>query len=174
MKFASSALVTIAILAPSLSLTAQETEPAPSSLAEEMSALNVTMKEIAALLEKHVAGQETDLLIKRVDLANRALISRREELGQARAEVTRLSEEVEPMRVNLEAWQEDMDRANVDDEVRKNMRFEMERAEKRLEPLEARRKELERQVIELENEVMAHEEDMRILEDVLDERLGLR
>ncbi len=132
------------------------------------------MKQIAGLLERHVAGQEVDLLIQRVDLANRTLISRREELAKARAEVARLAEEAGPMRSTLEEWQEGMSRADVNQEIKDNMRFEMARLERRLEPLESRRKDLERRILELENAVMTHEEDMEILEGVLDQRLGLR
>ncbi len=163
-----------AILAPALDLTAQVAEPAAGGLEAEMKALNVTMKQIAGLLAKHVAGQETELLIQRVELANRALISRREELAGTRAEVARLSEEEAPLRLNIEAYQEGMSRAGATHEVKETLRGEVARLEKRLQPLESRRKELERRVIELENLVLTHEEDMRVLEDVLDERLGLR
>ncbi len=174
MKHAAPVLVLTAILAPVFYLTAQEAESAPGSLEAEMKALNVTMKEIAALLQKHVAGQETELLIQRVELANRALISRREELAETRAEVGRLSEEEAALRINIESYREGLSQADVSQEMKDNVLGEVKRLEKRLESLEARRKDLERRMMVLENEVATYEEDMRILESVLDERLGLR
>ncbi len=174
MKHAAPVLVLTAILAPVFYLTAQEAESAPGSLEAEMKALNVTMKEIAALLQKHVAGQETELLIQRVELANRALISRREELAETRAEVGRLSDEEAPLRINIESYREGLSQADVSQEIKDNVLGDVERFEKMLEPLEARRKDLERRMMVLENEVATYEEDMRILESVLDERLGLR
>ena len=49
---------------------AQEPAPAEVTLPQELARLNLTLEKIASLLEQQMQGQETSLLIKRLELSS--------------------------------------------------------------------------------------------------------
>lgn len=169
-----SATLVVAFLAllsiPVFYLNAQEPDAAPRTLQQEMGEINLSLKEIAALLKKHVEGQNVDLLIKRIELNNRTLNSKRGLLSTAQGKTVDLREESNMLTRQLEALERSMENA---EEVDPYMGREEDMIEQRLKDVSERRQDLEREIVLLENDVMSEEEDMRILKSVLDERLGL-
>lgn len=150
---------------------AQEPAKVEASLQEQLARLNVTMQEIVTLLEQQVEGQETSLLIKRVELSGRALIAKKERLRKARSEAARLEEEEESLAPMLEAVEEELSEAN---ETGAFSKMQLTQLEQRLKSVQRMRQELARELMVLENEVSTAEEDVEVIEAVLDERLGLR
>lgn len=149
--------------------SAQELATPERTLQQEMSQLNLTLKEIVALLKQHVDSQEADLLIKRVDLNSRTLTSKREFLRNAKTQVVDLREEENMLTQTLESFENMKPNEDVDS----YMEIEKSRIEQRIKALQERWQDLEREIVVHENVVMSEEENMRILKDVLDERLGL-
>ena len=168
-------LIVMAAVAGAGPLCSQEPPAAEPTLQEEIARLNLTMRDIVALLEKQVDGQETSLLIKRIELSSQTLSSKQEALRDARADVMRLGEEETLMARRIELVGEALDsRETAGDEVNPYELMQLEQMEAELKSVERRRQDLSREIMELENDVASGEEDMRILKAVLDDRLGLR
>lgn len=155
---------------------AQEPSPEPPSLQQEIARLNVTLKEIAGLLAKQLEGQETDLLIRRIELGSRSLEPRKERLRLAKASLTDLQGEEKNLVRTLEIMEEQrskqLDAGGGESEPWETL--QLQQMEDRVETVKRRQQELKREILELENDVAAREEDMRLLEQVIDSRLGLR
>ena len=158
------------------SVQAQEPASEPPGLQQEVARLNGTMKEIVRLLEKQIEGQETDLLIRRSQLSNRSLGPAKERLRQARVDLTRLDDEETSYAQAMEMYESERPqlRDATDPEEARRMAAQVEQMKERLEVLETRRQELKREIAELENGVLSREQDMRLLEELIDARLGLR
>ncbi len=145
--------------------------PAETSLAAELARLSSSMREIVKLLERQVEGQETSLLIKRVELSGRTLIAKKERLHKARSEAVSLGEQEEGLARLLETLGSELSET-AEDDAQQQMQLDM--MEQQLRSVKRRRQDLERELMVLENEVAIEEEDMEVFEAVLDERLGLR
>ena len=141
------------------------------SLPDQIGQLNATMREILQLLKQQVEGQETSLLIKRVELTSQTVHAKRELLRKNRAELNRLEEEETSMVTMLEAIEQ---QASEDSENEAFQRLHWTQMEQRLKSVKKRRQDLEGELAVLENEVRIADEDLEILESILDERLGLR
>ncbi len=150
---------------------AQESALVETSIPEELARLNLTMQEIVKLLKQQVEGQDTSLLIKRVELSGRTLIAKKERLRKVKSEAADLEEEEESLTQLLEAFEQQLSEM-TENEVHQQM--QMGSMEQRLKSVKRRRQELARELMVLENDVATGEEDMAVLEAVLDERLGLR
>ena len=155
-------------------LTAQEPAAAESTLLGEAVKLNRTLAQIASLLEKHVESRDTELLIKRIELSSGRLGPMKERLRQARAELTNLGDEEVHLVGMLEAQKEEAARKGEAAEANLYEAVQLEQIELRLEALPERKRELGREILELENDVAVQEEDLKVLEDAIDSRLGLR
>ncbi len=150
---------------------AQESAPAEATLPAELARLNSTMQEIVKLLKQQIEGQESGLLIKRIELSGRTLIAKKERLRKVRSEAASLEEEEESLVQYLEAVEQELAEATENDA---HQQMQLMTMEQRLKYAKRRRQELARELMVLENDVAAEEEDMEILEAALDERLGLR
>lgn len=155
-------------------LTAQEPAPAETTLLDEARQMNKTLAQISKLLQKHVEAQDTDLLIKRFELSGRSLIPQKERLREARESVADLDPEEANLLGVLEAREEELARKGVDAESEPFHDMQTDQMERRIEAIGKRRQSLAREIMVLENEVAAQEEDLALLEDAIDSRLGLR
>lgn len=155
-------------------LIAQEPAPAETTLLEEATQLNRTLAQIASLLQKHVESQDSELLIKRIELSGRRLIPMKERLRKANTELADLESQEADIVGMLEAQKEEMARDGGAAEADPYQVMSMEQMERRVEAIPGKTQELAREIMELENDVAVHEEDLKILEEVIDARLGLR
>ncbi len=148
-------------------------EPAPTeaTVQQELAVLNRTMKELASLLEQQLHGQETSLLIKRVELSSRTLIAEQERLRKVRSEAAKLAEQEVSFARLLEAIEQEQSETA---EAEGYEQSQVEQMELRLNSVKRRRQDMERELMVLENVVATAEADMEMLEAILDERLGLR
>ena len=150
---------------------AQESAAVEPSLPEQLARLNSTMQEIVTLLKQQIEGQETSLLIKRVELSGRTLIAKKERLRKARSEAANLEDEEASLAPMLEAIEQELAEATEDNAY---SQLHLTQMEQRLKSIKHRRQELAQTLMLLENDVSAEEEDMEVIEAVLDDRLGLR
>ena len=155
-------------------LMAQEPASVDKTLLDEATRMNQTLAQIASLLQKHVEAQDTDLLIKRFELSGRSLIPQKERLRKARESVADLDAEEADLAGVLEAQEEELASEGLDAESEPYHKLQVSQMERRVEAIQERRQTLAREIMELENEVAAREEDLAILRDAIDSRLGLR
>ena len=141
------------------------------SLQEQLVQLNATMREIATILQRQIEGEETNLLIKRIELSDRSLSSKKDRVRKMRGEAGNLKEKELSLAGALEAADEEFTDSLEIDRAQQVM---LEQLEERLQATKRRRQDLERELVVLESEVRVEEEDMEVLEAVLDDRLGLR
>ncbi len=150
---------------------AEEPAPAEATLRQELARLNQTMKEIVSLLEQQVHGQETSMLIKRVELSSRTLIAKQERLRKVRSEAAGLEEQEVSFARMLEMFEQEQSETA---EAEGFEQLQIEQMALQLKSVKRRRQDLERELMVLENDVATAEEDMEMIESVLDDRLGLR
>ena len=132
-------------------LTAQEPAAAEeTTLLEEAVRLNRTLAQIASLLQKQVKGQDTELLIQRIELSGRRLGPMKERLRQARSALTDLEDEELNLAGVLEAMREEMAREGEAEEAEPYQVMQLEQMERRAEAIPERRRELGREIMELE------------------------
>ncbi len=141
------------------------------SIQEQLALLNATMQDIAKILQRQIEGEETNLLIKRIELSDRSLSSKKDRLRKMRGEAGNLKEKEVSLAGALEAADEEFADSLEIDRAQQVM---LEQLEERLQATKRRRQDLERELVVLESEVRVEEEDMEVLEAVLDDRLGLR
>ena len=173
----SALIMTVAMsLATPLWVAAEEPRTAETEVGQELARLNLVIQEIASLLRKQVEGQETDLLIQRLELSQRTLDASRQRLRNARALLAEVELEEASLARRLEAHQEAVSKQESEGLSEPNP-FELLLADEMELEIEAKRsqqRELAREIIELENEVAVREEDQDLIEEVVDARLGLR
>ena len=163
-------IMPILLLAPTVT-NADETVAAGASLQEHLAQLNVTMREIATLLQRQVEGDETNLLIKRIELSDRSLSSKKDRLQKLREAAANLKEKEISLAGALEAAEQEVNESLENDGMQQVM---LEQLEERWQSVKRRRQDHEREVTVLESEVRVEEDDVRVLESILDDRLGVR
>ncbi len=164
-------IASILLLLPTTAMSADETVAADASLQEHFAQLNATMQEIVTLLQRQVEGDETNLLIKRIELSDRSLSAKKDRLQKLRGEVANLKEK----EISLSGALEAAEQASTESlETGGAQQVMLDQLENRVQSVTRRRQDLERELVVLENEVRVEEDDMDVLEAVLDERLGLR
>jgi flagellar biosynthesis chaperone FliJ len=160
-------------LIPAAPATAQTaTDPAPK-LVKEVAALRKTLEEAVALLDRALAHQRTELLLKRLDLKERRVVPLESELRSARDALDASGNEVEQFEQMLDEAEQQIseeirdgaDRENSESRVLKqNLEQALAHVRRNLESDEDR-------VRRLEDELAERLEEIEILEDSLQERL---
>ncbi|MCP4659212.1 MAG: YbhB/YbcL family Raf kinase inhibitor-like protein [bacterium] len=169
------ALCGAAFLSPAL---AQEEEATASetTLAQELTKLNQTMREITELMRTYIARQEVDMIMKRIELHRRYLTPLEEELRRAKSTQENVEEELERMSVIIAEMEEELERDDSDglDPADGRAQQAVDRMELHLKLQKDRRWTLEQRIIELENDLTGRRQEMEALEEIADEQLGLR
>ncbi len=150
---------------------AQEPAETEVSVQDQLAQLNSTMQEIVTLLKQQVQGQETSLLIKRVELSGRALMAKKERVQKAKSQLSNLEDEEASLAPMLEAMEKELSETTDDSAF---SQLQTSQLEQRLKSIERKKRDLANELQTLENDVATEEEDMAVVEAVLDERLGLR
>ena len=164
-------IASILLLLPTTFTSADEAVAVDASLQEYFAQLNATMQEIVTLLQRQIEGDETNLLIKRIELSDRSLSAKKDRLRKLRGEAANLKEKELSLSGALEAAELELADSL---EVEGAQQVMLEQLEERVQSVKRRRQDLERELVVLENEVRVEEDDMEVLEAVLDDRLGLR
>ncbi len=170
-RTAAQIITSIMLAMPATHLGAEPSVAAEATAAQQLAQINATMREIVTLLERQIEGQETDLLIKRIELSSRGLAAKKERLRKLRATAADLDERQGSFARTLEASEQELSEAVEDNPLHE---VQLEQLRERLKSVADRQRDLERELVVLENEVRTEEEDMEVLEAVLDERLDLR
>lgn len=157
---------------PALPADTAATAPSGATLEEHLARLSGSLQEIVTLLERQVEGDETNLLIKRIELSDRSLAAKKERLRRMREEAANLQEKELSLSGILEASEEQEVAGTLEMDAAQQVM--LDQMEERVRSIARRRQDIERELAVLENEVRIEEEDMEILESVLDDRLGLR
>jgi len=166
----------VALSTASIALPQEPAPPQATDLAVSMAELNASMKQIASLLREHLDKQEADLLMKRMEFSSRALASQEQLLRSAVNDRDGLVQEMKELQLRLDQIQAESDRApgagarpSEDEFRRMSMEFELRQGLYK-EQLAA----AEQKVMELENDVMKYRDEIRIWQELVDARLGLR
>ncbi len=177
-RTASAALLAVlgaaAFLSPAL---AQEPATASATtLEQELTQLNQTMREIAELMRTYIARQEVDMILKRIELHRRYLNPLEEELRRTRSTKENMEEEIERMSAMIIEMEEQIAREDSDglDPADSPARQAIDRMELHLKLTKDRQWTLEQRVLSLENDLSSRRQEMEALEEIADEQLGLR
>jgi chromosome segregation ATPase len=145
-------------------------------LAQGVSELNRSMKEIAALLRQQLEKQQTDLLMKRLEISERALSAREQDLRSAESEKSGVSEGLKEIQARLDQLDDESDEASAGGLRRENpdvlrMRTELELQQKLLKD---RLSAVDQRALDLENDVADLREEIRGWKELVDRALGVR
>jgi len=166
----------VALSTASIALSQEPAAPPAADLAVSMAELNASMKQIASLLREHLDKQEADLLMKRMEFSSRALASQEQLLRSAVNDRDGLVQEMKELQLRLDQIRAESDRmpgagARPSEEELRRMSMEFElRQGLYKEQLAA----AEQKVMELENDVMKYRDEIRVWQELVDARLGLR
>lgn len=154
-------------------------EPTPvaaTALDAQMAELNRTVKRLVELVELLVEARQSELLVQRLEVADRELHPLEEQLREARSNRDRAEQFLTEARArldDLEGGDANSDPALTaipDDELRQlgdDLERQIRQAEQRVGDLEA-------EALRLGLEIQQRHQDRRALEELLDQRLGLR
>jgi hypothetical protein len=154
---------------------AAEPEPEPT-LQEEVARLNASLERIVQRMDEFLGGQQADLLMKRLEIHQSRLAPTEALLERSRRMLEDIGEELEIWKsrhaIMENDWEEQERSGNPPSDAEKermNMEFQSH-----YDLLLSRQEAEYRRSQELENDLAASREDMAILEEMLDEKLGLR
>jgi len=151
-----------------------QTPPDPAaSLVKEVEALRKTVEEAVTLLDRALAHQRTEILLKRLDLKERRVVPLESELRHARDGQAASRNELERFEQMIEEIEQRISeeiRSGVDPEESENriMKGDLEQA---LAHVRRNVESDEDRVRRLEDELAERLEEIEILEDSLQERL---
>ena len=161
---------------PAAAQEAPPATPAPGGLEEQVAQLNHSLDRIASMLEQVLDVQQADLLMKRLQLLQARLAPGERDLTRAVEDYSDREEESVALRDRWKAMEAqireeekagDPDAARDLEMIRLDFEAQTASVQRRLDAAYLR-------VQELENGLAASREDIAILEELLDERLGLR
>jgi len=163
-------LLSQTLAAPALAQPAPDTAP---DLVKEVEALRKTVEEAVALLDRAVAHQRTEILLKRLDLKERRVVPLESELRHARDGLAASRNETERFEQMIEETEHriaEETRSGVDPDESEN-RILKDDLEQALAHVRRNVEADEDRVRRLEDELAERLEEIEILEDSLQERL---
>ena len=165
---AATALLLAVSFAPSLAQTpvATATGPAP-----ELTELNRSLQEIAAVLRELLDAQQIDHLMKRVQLQRDSLAPLEEELRRTRSSREGTAEQIQELTAH-QTFLEEVAQENP--ESIEDYRIESRQIELQIKVLAAKLEPLEQRIFDMENDLRGRQAEIRDWEDLLDDALGLR
>ncbi len=141
------------------------------ALQQELSGMRRSLDELVALVAATLDQQQMSVLMRRIELKQRGLQPLQTSLDRARRDREAMQEEHREL-----TGMEDMFRRNLDpdDPDSQNMRMQLQQMTQRIENLMESMESLDLRIIELEDDLADEQNDILILVDMVDERLGLR
>jgi chromosome segregation protein len=149
---------------------------AAASLQKELSQLNQSMAQLVALLRQNLETQQTEVLLKRVELSRLDLTPLENELRSLRASRDGLQEERDRVQARLDEVeaQQASRREEIPERANEELRMMMREAEAQIKLMKDRLRGLELRIVELEGDVASKRREIEVLEAAIDERLRLR
>lgn len=147
------------------------------ALQRELAGIRLSIQEITILLAAALEHQELSVLMSRIELKQRRLQPLETALLNARKERRGMTEEEAHHADMLEMFEDQAGTHANDPEAMERedlMKQEISRSRKRLDRLASLIDALDLRIIELEDDLARNEDDIAILEELIDERLGLR
>lgn len=147
------------------------------ALQRELAGMRLSLQEITILLAAALEHQELSVLMSRIELKQRRLQPLETALLNARKERRGMTEEEAHHADMLEMFEDQAGTHANDPEAMERedlMKREASRSRKRLDRLASLIDALDLRIIELEDDLARNEDDIAILEELIDERLGLR
>ena len=140
-----------------------------SQLVDEVAGLRASVEELVRMLDRYMSYQQTELLLRRIDLKQRRLAplerevrSRRDQADNRREELAQFDEMERQVREQIQ----DEIRSGVDSPESETRRWE-EELELRRKMAEERLEELEQTILETEGDMLALQRELLALEDLL-------
>ena len=167
-------LVCVALIwTASVGLT-QDSARESTRLLDEVSGLNHSLERLVTLVDTLVAQQETDILLKRIDMKSRRLIPLEEALRAAREDLTETDADLVKVTADVDRLESTLRDHTRDGKegMAEMFRQALLQERPRLEALETRRAQIESRVRDLEAQIARHQGDLDDLDDLLAERLG--
>ena len=141
------------------------------AMQRELAGMRRSLHEITILLAAALDHQELSVLMSRMELKQRRLQPLEAALDSARKERQGLTDEASHLADMLEMFREEAGENSTDTEA---LQGEILRGRKRQDRLAERVAALDLRIIELEDDLARNEEDIIMLEEMVDARLGLR
>ena len=172
------AFLAMALVLAAAILAAGETGAAEEegNLAAKVDEMNRTLREIAGYMQQHLRGQQTDQLMKRIELRRRALAPLESEVRNSRGAVLSMEMDLKRLETQREFVEEERERAGQSGFPADGNQFEVEERmmKLRIQEILAQKESLESRVFELENDLAGRQAELATWEEILDEELGLR
>lgn len=168
---------TLVLMLSAAGAAAQDRPPAEEArLGPRVDELNDTLKKIVVLLEQQVRGQQTNQLMKRIELRRRSLEPLERELRGSRQALESMEADLKRVEAQQDYLDEEREKQLQAGVAADDSQLKMERrmVDLQLEELLARKETLEQRIFELENDLAGRQAELRDWEEILDEELGLR
>ena len=149
-------LVVVALMAPALAQPSSESTP---DLAREVEALRRSVERAVVLLDRALAHQGAQLLLKRIELKERRVVPLESELRRARDELAGAESEIERLEIMLD---------NAEDSVSEDIRAGTDRADSENREMKSG---IEHALVYARAQVETELDRVRRLDDDLSERL---
>ncbi len=154
-------------------LPAAAQAPGPDPVVRELARIRASLDRLAELLEEARAGQQADLLLRRIDRKERRLIPLESRLRSVRQQRENVEEEQMQVAAYREQFEEEMRAARDRGEnPEQGSRLVTEQIETQEEALEKRMERLDLLIRQLEDQIAEHLEEIEILEAALEEMLA--
>ena len=143
-------------------------------LLQEVAGVNSSLQRLVALLDILVGQQETDILLKRIEMKTSRLIPLETSLRSAKANLGDANAQFEQMSGMKDEWESGLREAVRDgkDQEAEELRRMIEQVAPAVTAQDTLRNELERRIRELEDEIAELQRDIDVLDERLAERLG--
>lgn len=162
------------LLAGFLALPIGATEgAAPGTVAEELARIRGALDRLVALMEGQSTAGQTDLLMRRLEVAVARLAPDEAALRRQREQVDKAQEEKEQYERMRQVWEEQLAASDGDSVSEETLRRQQAAYEAQLEQLEQRRWQAEQRMRDLEASLDERRAVVRALEAEIDRRLGI-
>lgn len=148
--------------------------PSSGSLEQEVRQLNRSVQELVVLLRDHLAHQDVDLLLKRVEIGLQKIAPLEQELKDLRARRVADEESLNQLRIAMtmvQTLEQDGTGSTSDDTAQTARKVQLEAEVKRLR---RRLSETEQRIVEVEGKLAQEQRDLQQWELLIDRRLGQR
>jgi len=146
---------------------------AEPDLAREMAGVNRSLEQMAAMLERLLENQKTDLVLKRIEMRERRIAPLETELRERHGELVTSQAELDRLEDLKEDWNDRLrEAARTDENAAIELRVMQQQFEQAHGKQNSRHLALEERVRQLEDELAEGREVIQDLEALLLERIG--
>ncbi len=143
-----------------------------AGLMNEVSGVNQSLKDLVVLLQQHLGDNETELIMKRIELKASQLAPLEDDLRQARSSLSSMETETAQMKMILEQVERRMEDHQAGGTQEDHRMFE--ELTLQMKVIEDRRWSLEQKALDYEQDLKEGRERIEAWEELVDTRLNLR